>query len=239
MQILKILHNTLYRYPRIVRFGEHRLMFRPRDSHDLRLLSSRLLIDPPAEIRWIHDVFGNSIALATFERPSDYLQLESEIVVETFSRDRPSYDIEPWAETLPFAYSRMEMPDLSRLIERHYPDPERLVSAWVNDLRVRENAHSTSGVLEAINRTIHTQLSYVSGTEEGIQTPAETLRTGSGTCRDYALLMMEACRGLGMAARFVTGYLYDPSLAGATESTIGAGATHAWVRIYLPGAGWL
>ncbi len=239
MQILKILHKTLYRYPRPVRFGEHRLIFRPRDSHDLRLLSSRLLIEPAAEIRWIHDVFGNSIAIATFEQPSDYLQLESEIVVETFYRDRPSYDIEPWAMTLPFAYSRIEMPDLSRLIERHYPDPERLVGNWVNALRVRENAHSTADVLDAINRTIHQQLTYVSRTEEGIQTPAETLRIGSGTCRDYALLMMEACRWQGMAARFVTGYLYDPSLDGATESTVGAGSTHAWAEIYLPGAGWV
>lgn len=239
MSELTVRHSTVYRYPRAVRFGEHRLMFRPRDSHDLRLLSTRLTISPAAEVRWIHDVFGNSIAVASFKDSADVLSLVSEIVVETYAMQEPEFRLEPWARTVPFSYAKDEIPDLARTIERHYPDPDGLVQAWVRTVIREAGAEQTNEILNAINQAIKARFVYSTRVAMGVQSPVETLELGSGSCRDYALLMMEACRNLGLAARFVTGYLYDPALDGASESMVGAGATHAWVQVYLPGAGWI
>lgn len=237
--MLTVRHSTVYRYPKPVRFGEHRLMFRPRDSHDLRLVSTRLSIRPAAEIRWIHDVFGNSIAVASFQESADTLSLVSEILVETYATTEPEFRLEPWARTIPFSYDKDEIPDLARTIERHYPDPDGLVQAWVRTVIREAGAQQTGEILNAINAAVKARFTYASRIAMGTQTPVETLELGSGTCRDFALLMMEACRNLGLAARFVTGYLYDPALDGAAESMVGAGATHAWVQVYLPGAGWI
>lgn len=239
MTELTVRHSTVYSYPRTVRFGEHRLMFRPRDSHDLRLLSTKLTISPPAEVRWIHDVFGNSIAVASFKEGAEVLSLVSEIIVETYAMQEPEFRLEPWARTVPFSYAKDEIPDLARTIERHYPDPDGLVQAWVRTVIREAGAEQTNEILNAINQAIKARFIYSTRWAMGIQTPVETLELGSGSCRDYALLMMEACRNLGLAARFVTGYLYDPALDGASESMVGAGSTHAWMQVYLPGAGWI
>ena len=239
MSVLTVRHSTVYRYPRPVRFGEHRLMFRPRDSHDLRLLSTRLTISPVAEVRWIHDVFGNSIAVASFKDGAEVLSLTSEIVVETYALEEPAFRLEPWARTIPFSYAKDEIPDLARTIERHHPDPDGMVQAWVRTVTREAGAEHTNEILNAINAAIKARFTYASRVAMGVQSPIETLELGSGSCRDFALLMMEACRNLGLAARFVTGYLYDPALDGASESMVGAGHTHAWVQVYLPGAGWI
>ena len=130
MTQLTVRHVTVYRYRRPVGFGEHRLMFRPRDSHDLRLLSTSLVIDPPAEVCWLHDVFSNSIALATFEARADRLSFESAFEIDHYGLDDPNFPLEPYAQSYPFSYSSDEIPDLGRTIERHYPDPERKVDTW-------------------------------------------------------------------------------------------------------------
>ena len=98
---------------------------------------------------------------------------------------------------------------------------------------------STYNLLSNINGAIRTEFTYSTRTLEGTQTPVETLQYRSGTCRDFALLFMEAVRSLGFGARFITGYLYDPALDGADGSMQGSGATHAWADVYLPGAGWV
>ncbi|MBU0724787.1 MAG: transglutaminase family protein [Alphaproteobacteria bacterium] len=239
MKLLTVEHSTIYRYNRPVRFGEHRLMFRPRDSHDMRLISTGLRISPTADIRWLHDVFNNSIAIATFDEMSDRLEFVSTITLEHYGGVYPDLTLTPYARIFPFTYTGDEMADLGRTVERHYEDPEQQILEWARQFMNREGETNTYDMLIAMNSAINAQFGYSRRYDLGTQPPLETLHKGNGSCRDFALLMMEAVRSLGLAARFVSGYLYDPSLDGGDESMVGAGETHAWVQVYLPGAGWV
>ena len=232
MPIITIRHTTSYRYAEPVEFGDHRLMFRPRDSHDLRVLQTGLEISPNARVRWLHDVFGNSIAIATFPEPAAELRFVSTIRLEHFPAVALEFPIEAYARTHPFSYSAEEVPDLGRTMERHYPDHAHKVDEWARRFVSSRGVTDTQTLLVDMTVAIRQELRYEARDAEGTQTPAETLERGAGTCRDFALLMMEAARSLGFAARFVSGYLYD-------DQAVGGGATHAWVQIYLPGGGWV
>ena len=238
MQRLEVCHSTVYRYRRPVAFGEHRLMFRPRDSHDLRLVETGLTISPPAKVRWLHDVLSNSIAIATFETPSDRLSFESRILLDHFGLSTPNFAIEDYAQVFPFSYPNEELPDLRRFIESGHPDPERRVLRWARRF-LSGGTTDTGKLLLDMTQAIANGFAYRRRYAIGTQPPAETLARGEGTCRDFALLMMEGLRALGLAARFVSGYLYDPAVDGAGPGAVGAGETHAWVQVYLPGAGWV
>jgi transglutaminase-like putative cysteine protease len=240
MTILHVSHKTTYAYRRPVEFGEHRLMSRPRDSHDLRLIDTTLVITPPAAaIRWMHDVFGNSIAIASFSQPAQELVFESAFRAEHFPVAAREIVVEPYAEKFPFSYSAEDTADLGRTKERHYPDPEHKIDAWAKGVLERTPEGRTLDVLVAMTTGIKEQFKYAARDAEGVQTPLDTLSLGSGSCRDFAVFMMEAVRSLGLAARFVSGYLYDESLIGAAGGMIGGGATHAWLQVFLPGAGWV
>lgn len=238
MKRLSVRHVSEYRYARPVRFGPHRLMFRPRDSHDLRLVETALAITPGATTRWHHDAFGNSITIADFEGPSDLLRFESRITVEPYSLENPEFQLEEFARIYPFSYSVGEMPDLGRCIERHNPDPDHLVDAWAKRF-VQARTVDTTQILREMTSAIQNDFTYSRRYTVGTQSPVDTLQLGGGSCRDLALLMIEGVRALGFAARFVSGYLYDPSLDGTGGGVTGAGETHAWVQVYLPGAGWV
>ena len=238
MSTLTVRHVTTYRYRQPVAFGEHRMMLRPREGHDQRLLETALTITPvPARIRWAHDVFGNSVAVARFRGRSTELRFESVSKLDRSVSNPLEFDVEDYAATYPFTYSMEEMPDLARSIERHYPDPDRLVDRWAAKFVSSKGRTGTIDMLVAMTYAIKEELTYVPRHERGIQAARETLTLGSGTCRDFAVLMMEAARSLGLAARFVSGYIFSP-LAGRGAYT-GGGSTHAWARIYLPGAGWV
>ena len=127
---LRIQHRTTYRYHRPVRFSEHRAMFRPRDSHDLRVLEATLTLTPGGEVRWIHDVFSNSIALISFEEAADFLQFESEISIEHYGLNDPEWMLRAYAECYPFRYDNDQMVDLMPTLQNHYPDPDGAVRAW-------------------------------------------------------------------------------------------------------------
>jgi transglutaminase-like putative cysteine protease len=242
MRTLEIVHRTRYEYAEPVTLNDYRLMFRPRDSHDLRLLHTALVIEPDAAVRWIHDPFGNSIAIASFAaEPVQALELVSTIRVEHFGAGDELPPIEDYARKLPFSYLAEEAPDLARYVERHYPDPNAMVSNWTRQfLDVGgEDATDTFAVLVRMCQGIQNQLTYALRFEAGTQPPAATLESGGGTCRDYALLMMEGARSLGLAARFITGYLYDPALEAAPGDGGSTAYPHAWMEVYLPGAGWM
>ena len=219
-------------------FGEHRAIFRPRDSHDLRLLEAELVLSPPGEVRWIHDVFSNSIALIFFDEAADELRFESRIEIEHYGLHEPDFPIRAHAATYPFRYDNDQVVDLLPTLQCHYPDPEGALSGWARQF-VDPQGIDTQELLASITRAIKEQFRYEERVLHGTQTPTETLAQGSGSCRDFALLMIEAVRSLGLAARFVTGYLYDPALDDAGPGLTGAGSTHAWVQVYLPGAGWV
>jgi transglutaminase-like putative cysteine protease len=246
MQVLSIIHRTEYTYRHPVRFGEHRLLFRPRDSHDMRLVDSRLKIHPAAKVRWMHDVFANSVAVARFVEPAERLFFESVIVVEHYGVKTPAFEIAEHARYLPFAYALDDLQDLGRTTARHHPD-DGAIEAWARSFFTGDQTE-TLDMLHRMTKSVRADFVYRRREEEGVQSPSETLARRRGSCRDFALLMMEAVRSLGLAARFVTGYVFDPAVedGGAVVNAIrggqaiqGGGATHAWVQVYLPGAGWV
>jgi transglutaminase-like putative cysteine protease len=235
MRLLTVRHVTIYRYAEPVRLGEHRMMFRPRESHDLRLIKSRLDIVPlPTHLRWIHDVFDNSVAVATFDGTTSKLCFDSAVTLEHIETALPEYSLEAYARTYPFRYAADELPDLALALMRHYPSDD--VEGWSARFAA-SGSTGTMAMLRAMTLAIKDQLAYVRRPERGVQSPSQTLRSGRGSCRDFALLMMESVRCLGLAARFVSGYIFVPDAHPATS--IGGGATHAWMQVYLPGAGWV
>jgi transglutaminase-like putative cysteine protease len=238
MLVITVRHVTTYRYKQPVAFGEHRMMLRPRDSYDQKLLAAELRITPePTEIRWLHDVFGNCVAIARFAGRATELCFESVIRLDHSPTNALDFQIEDYAKRYPFAYGAHEMPDLLRSVERQYLDPEREVDRWARQFLRHDGRTETAELLAAMTHAIRQDLTYVVREESGFQDPVKTLRAKTGTCRDFAVLMMEAARSLGLAARFVTGYLYVPE--DRRSERVGGGATHAWLEVYVPGAGWI
>ena len=221
-----------------VAFGEHRIMLRPRDSHDLRVLSGSLEISPqPMSLRWIHDVFGNSVAIATFDERAETLSFTSTATVEHNPAEEFALTADDPAYFYPFLYNDEELPDLVQFITPQYGDPGGELSAWARNFLDAEGPTPTFKILSGMTHGIPGQFSYRKRHEHGTQHPLDTLQTQSGTCRDYALFMIEALRRLGIAARFVSGYLFIPG--DRAHGYVGGGSTHAWVQVYLPSAGWI
>ncbi len=237
MPSLTLSHVTKYSYRQPVAFGEHRIMVRPRESYDQRLIDATLTISPePSDIRWLHDVFGNSVAIATFAKRAKDLLIDSTVHLDHTPGELQRVDIERYARFYPFTYSSEEMPDLLRSIERQHHDPLREIDTWARRFVAPGGQTDTLAMLSEMTAAIKREFTYVQRPEKGTQSPIETLAKRKGTCRDYAMLMIEAVRALGFAARFVSGYVYNPT---RREHRTGGGNTHAWVRVYIPGSGWV
>lgn len=233
---LIVRHTTEYHYAEPVSFGRHRMMFRPRDSHSLRLLNTELLITPaPESIRWMYDAFGNSVSYAEFsDERTTYLRFVSEISILHYEAAQPTDLLLESAQRFPFAYDPDEVPDLQSVMRVQRPDSDGLLADWAIKV-ARASDGGTLSVLVDMMEAIHRDFEYRRRPKAGTQDPVETLALGTGSCRDFALLMIEALRSLGFAARFVTGYIYTPGSANLQ----GSGATHAWLQVYLPGCGWV
>ena len=238
MPVLTIHHKTEYRYAHPVAFGEHRIMLRPRDGHDLRVLSNTLDIVPePMSLRWIHDVFGNSVAIATFDERAETLSFVHTATVEHNPAHEFALTPDDTAYFYPFAYGDEEFPDLVQFITPQYGDPNGELAAWALDFLDAEGPTPTFNILSGMTHGIRQTFKYRKRHEHGTQHPLDTLQMKSGTCRDYALFMIEALRRLGIAARFVSGYIFIPG--DRSHGYVGGGSTHAWVQVYLPSAGWI
>jgi transglutaminase-like putative cysteine protease len=236
MSLLTVRHLTVYRYSKPVGLGEHRMMFRPRESHDLKLLKTKLEITPaPASLRWLHDVFDNSVAVATFDGSTSELRFDSTVTLEHVETMLPDYPLEEYSKTYPFRYSEDELPNLGRALVHHYPSDD--VRRWAHQFLDSSGDTETMSLLRFMTLGIKQDFLYTRRSEKGVQSPSETLDRRRGSCRDFAVLMMEAVRSLGLAARFVSGYIYVPHRDGG--GTLGSGSTHAWMQAYLPGAGWI
>ena len=242
MPILNVHHLTRYSYRKPVAFGDHRVMFRPLESYDQRILDSRLVILPePVELRFVHDVFGNCVGIAKFAGKAEEISFESQVRLEHSPAPLVTEDedlIDASAQTFPFAYSVEDLPDLMRSIERQHSDPERRLERWAQRFLRQDGPTGVLAALSEMTHAIRREFRYCQRLYGPAQAPLETLRLGSGTCRDYAMLMMEAARSLGLAARFVSGYVYSRGGHGGPKRA-GGGHTHAWVRVFLPSCGWV
>lgn len=235
---LRVRHATTYRYATPVSFGPHRLMLRPRDSFDLRLVSTALTVSPEPALRWMHDVYGNPVAIADFAVPADTLDIVSELTLERFGSALPRRGLEPRADLTEIVYSDGERIVLQPYLALAAADPDGVIERWLADFRAARLGPGSGHLLRDLAHAIYTGLSYAVRYDEGTQHPADTLRLGHGSCRDYAWLFIELARRMGFAARFVTGYIHDqsPSSAGLVSPV---GLTHAWADVFIPGDGWV
>lgn len=236
MITLRIQHRTTYRYHQAVSLGPHRLMLRPRESCDLRLIASAVEITPAASLTWAHDVFGNAVATAVFANQTDTLVIDSNATLQLSAAAWPVFDIAASAIRYPFQYSADDWTDLGALTVQQYADPQRQLRRWASGF-VRSNPTDTLALLKDLSAGVPAYIRYQSREDEGTQSPLQTLNRGWGSCRDFAVLFVEAARCLGFGARIVSGYLYNPDQQAVGLS--GAGSTHAWAEVYVPGAGWI
>jgi transglutaminase-like putative cysteine protease len=228
----RILHRTYYNFSGVATLQPHQLRLRPREDYSLRIESFNLQLTPAATLLWHRDAEGNSVAVATFDQPTRQLAIESESIVQQYNESPLDFMVAEYALAYPFSYTCDDQVLLApyRIADRVPAD--NLMAQWVGNFwRAGEPIQSYS-LMNQMNDYIHKTFTYQVREEPGVQSAEQTLQCGTGSCRDFALLYMEAAKYLGLAARFVSGYLYDPN------STV-AGATHAWAEVYLPGAGWL
>lgn len=231
MRRLQILHRTHYRFAGAVRLGPHRLLVRPREGPELRIESSLLETTPPATLRWLRDAHDNSVAIASFEQPATELIIRSGVVVQHYGETPLDFLVADAAVNYPFRYDA----DTAALLRPYLLDLKTSAEReslwqWVGGFWRYGDQMQTFSLLERLCLGIKQTFRYQMREEPGVQTASETLQLGSGSCRDFAALFLEAVRSLHLAARFVSGYLHAQSAGG--------GATHAWVEVYLPGAGW-
>jgi hypothetical protein len=217
------------------------MMLRPRDSHDQRVIDASLEISPePASLRFIQDAFGNHVGIARFSGRSKELRFDSTVCLEHSPLDTVGLEMGDAARTLPVDYSADELPDLASCIDRQYPDPENKVGHWAHQFLPPSGSIGAFELLTGLSQGIRRGFLYRRREAKGIQPPIETLRLGYGSCRDFAMLMIEAARSLGFAARFASGYLATPlDVPRKRTNEAAQGATHAWAQIYLPGIGWM
>jgi transglutaminase-like putative cysteine protease len=234
MPILTVRHITTYLYKQPVRFGEHRMMLRPRDDEDQKILASELEVTPePSHLVWTWDDLGNHIAIARFARQASELRFESTIRLDQAPFDFRTADIEDFARTYPFVYAAEDRAGLSRFITPSYR--QAALRSWAAQFLTSDGSAQTSDLLVDMTHTIRRTFKHVARHEKGVQSPALTLKLASGSCRDLTVLMIETLRTLGIAARFVSGYLH----LGDDDDRLVGGNTHAWVHAYVPGPGWV
>jgi transglutaminase-like putative cysteine protease len=232
MRRLQIKHATTYQYADAVTLLPHKLLMRPREGHDIRMESAELTITPANQLQWRRDVYDNAVAQVTFLEPSNQLLINSRVLIQHFDDQPLDFLVAEYAVFFPFQYNVAEVADLSPYLLTNFNQDRPIVTTWLQQFWRVGQVVETYLLLEWLNKAIATGFTYQQREEPGVQTPADTLTRRTGSCRDFAALFIEACRCLGLAARFVSGYQYSPSLPH------NQGTTHAWSEVYLPGAGW-
>ena len=232
MRRIRIKHLTTYEYDHAVEFLPHKLLLRPREGHDIRIESSRLEISPSHKVKWHRDVNDNCVAVANFLEPATHVSFLSEVIIEHYEESPLDFLIDSSAVSFPFHYDATEGTDLMSYQMSIFPEENKILRQWISQFWRLGQKVETYVLLDNINKAIAERIEYQVREEPGVQSPNNTLTLKTGSCRDMATLFIEACRQIGLAARFVSGYLHSPA------SEKGHGSTHAWSEIYLPGAGW-
>ncbi|MEY4712838.1 MAG: hypothetical protein RIS88_2288 [Pseudomonadota bacterium] len=234
-------HVTHYRYDRPVHLGPQLVRLRPAPHGRSRILSYALSVEPAsARVHWHQDPYANYQARLLFPQRTQELKLTVDLVVELAPFNPFEFFLEPGAATFPFPYE----PPLAQALAPYRalaPAGPRL-QAYLD--RIDRSPRPSVGFLVDLNRQLRADVQYLRRTEPGVQPPEETLARGSGSCRDASWLLVQLMRHLGLAARFVSGYLVQfspdtPALDTLLEDGDGATDLHAWCEVYLPGAGWL
>ena len=234
--LISINHVTRYSYDRPVTFGPHRLLVRPRDGHDMRVLEAHLSIKPAAKLRWQFDAFGNSVAHAQFSESADSLEIRSGLLIRRYAGRNKHLEFDRAPGRMPVVYSNDNLTDLGPFIAMQFPEERQLLEGWLN-AEFPERPAETLKFLSALSAAIHGAFTYTRREERGTQSAVTTIGNRTGTCRDFAFLFMECARLFGFAARFVTGYLHVREDDAADAR--GGGSTHAWAEVYVPGEGWI
>lgn len=232
MSHLRIQHRTLYKYSQPVSFGRHRLVLRPREGHDVRVERMALNITPAHRLTWTRDVFGNSVAIVDFTAKAKELEISTDVLLHRstpFPKPEPA---EPWQVPYPVVYDPLETTIAAAYQAVSYPHELDWIRSWLDRENLARESSDAEAMLFEVGAAIHRQIKYRRRHEKGVQSPAQTLALGSGSCRDVATLLMEAARVLGVAARFASGYL------DCAASEAGHAVMHAWTEIYLPSLGW-
>jgi transglutaminase-like putative cysteine protease len=232
MKRIRIFHLTEYSFSQAVELSEHTLLLRPREGHDIRIQSSMLGVTPAHSIKWYRDIYGNSVGILSLTEISASLRIESEVVIENYAEQPLDFMVDQRVVTYPFRFEPEERLDLLPYRTHTWPNETKRLKAWVARFWQPGQAIETFVLLDRINKAIVADFAYSMREAPGVQNPARTLELGSGSCRDFAAFFIEACRYLGFAARFISGYLHNP---GSEQH----GSTHAWSEVYLPGAGWI
>ena len=233
MRRLLIKHVTTYQYAEAVTLLPHKLLLRPREGHDIRIESVELDISPAHQLDWQRDVYDNAMAQVTFQEPASILSISSRVLIQHYDDQPLNFLVADYAVSFPFQYDVAERMDLKPYLSAIFEQDQPLLQSWLRQFWISGQVVETYLLLEWINKAIATGFTYQQREEPGVQKPETTLTRCAGSCRDFATLFIEACRSLGLATRFVSGYLYTPLLPQ------GQGATHAWSEVYLPGAGWI
>ncbi len=234
MQRFRILHRTYYNFSTAVALGPHKLLLRPREGPELRIESALLTTTPPATLRWHRDVDDNSVAIATFAESARQLSIESDVTVQQYNQVPHDFLLADYAVSHPFTYTLEDESVLAPYMKvaAATANERALLAEWVAKVSPAGQPSETYALLLRLTSLIQQSLVYQLREEPGVQSASTTLARGTGSCRDYAFLFMEAARSLKLASRFVSGYLCSP------PSTVNYGATHAWAEVFLPGAGW-
>ncbi len=232
MKKIRIRHQTHYTYSEPVTLLPHRLMLRPRSGHDILIESSSLTVSAPHEIIWQRDIYGNSVGVVTFRAPQTALSIHSEVLLQHFDFALPNVVVDERARMFPFHFDLSERVEMIPYQMPCFPSDGEAVRDWVSQFWRPGQLIETFQLLDGMCNAIATGFTYGAREEPGVQRPADTIARRAGSCRDYATLFIEGCRFLGLAARFVSGYLHSPA------TRLDDGSTHAWCEVYLPGAGW-
>jgi transglutaminase-like putative cysteine protease len=236
MPIVSIRHQTTYRYRNPVAFGEHRMMLRPMEGPDQRLLSYDLDISPePSMLREQYDATDAWVSLARFEARARRLVVESRARIDHRPAAAERWNaVDATLGATPFTYDADEAAALAPSMRPHPADDA--VAAWARRFLRPVGRTRLATLLTNMTHSLREQMGYEVRLAGAPQSPAATLERGRGSCRDFAVLMIEAARSLGLAARFASGYVYGKGAAVAGEK---GGHTHAWARVYLPQCGWM
>ena len=238
-------HKTSYHYDRLVTLSPHEVRLRPAPHARTPILSYSLSVTPAEHfINWQQDPYGNYIGRYVFQEPSDVLEFTVDLVADMTVINPFDFFVEKYAEYFPFAYPAQLGIELGAYLKSETAGP--LVAEWVSmakrDLLKKEMV--TNDFLVAINQRLQGDIAYLLRMEPGVQAPEDTLKLGSGSCRDTGWLLVQILREMGLAARFVSGYLIQlradqEALDGPSGAAADFTDLHAWTEVYIPGAGWI